>query len=442
MPKLAARWVVPIDAPPIEDGVIEIEGQHIVAVGPRHGADAIDYGNAILMPGLVNAHTHIEYTVLRGFLEDVPFFPWIRTLTAMKARLSEADWKASATLGAMECIASGITTVGDNADARAAAASAVSDTGLRAVIYQETFGIDESQTINDTVAGLESRVGENIAAGGARVHVGISPHALYTIRPALFSALNAWAVEHNMPMSIHVAESVAESDLTLRGQGPFAEMFQKRGIDWPVPLVSPTRYIADMGVLRTGTLAVHCVQQSSEDIEILSSSGASVVYCPKSNAKLGAGIAPLTSWLAPGGLNIAIGTDSAVSNNTHDLFEEMRFGLLVQRAINKDAVAVTAETMLNIATLGGARALGLDAQVGSLTPGKRADIIAIDLGGAHAVPATDPYHALLYTTRASDVIATYVDGELLYDRGRWSRTDTAAVIESATEIRARLSQAD
>ena len=152
---------------------------------------------------------------------------------------------------------------------------------------------------------------------------------------------------------------------------------------------------------------------------------------------------PISSWLAANGLNIGIGTDSAVSNNTHDLFEEMRFGLLMQRAINRDPVAVTAETMLRIATIGGARALGMESLIGTLTPGKHADIIAIDLHGAHATPATDPYSALpAIPVRASDVIATYVDGDLLYDRGHWNTMDAPAILSAATEIRARLSQAD
>ena len=185
-------------------------------------------------------------------------------------------------------------------------------------------------------------------------------------------------------------------------------------------------------------MAVHCVHQTSDDIRLLASTGAAIIHCPKSNAKLGAGVAPLAAWLRTPGLRLGLGTDSAVSNNALNLFEEMRFALLMQRAVREDVEAVTACDVLRMATLGGAEAMGLAHQIGSLTPGKRADLIAVRLDRPHAVPATDPYAALVYAARADDVLFTLCDGEVLYDNGVWPTLEGSAIIIGACAARAKL----
>ncbi len=430
-----ARWVLPISSPPIENGEVVIDGDVIADVRPAtHGPCDADFGDAILMPGFVNAHTHLEYTALRGFLEDVPFFPWIRALNASKAAFDQTDWAVSARLGAIECLAGGITTIGDNTDA-GVTAQVAAETGLRAVIFQEVFGIDHRDDADQQTEALAAKIEALRKLESTRIRIGVSPHAPYTIRPALFARLADYVSAERLPTSIHIAESLAESALMERGDGPFAAMYANRGIEWTVPRCSPTRYTFDQGALTPHALAVHCVQQSSDDIALLAETGAAIVHCPKSNAKLGAGIAPLTEWLAVSGLRIALGTDSAVSNNTLDMFEEMRFGLLAQRAARKDAIAVTARQMVEIATLGGANALGVNA--GSLTPGKRADVIAVSLAGSHATPATDPYSALVYTSRADDVRMTMVDGDVLYRDGAWTNIEVTEVLCKANAMRAK-----
>ena len=273
-----------------------------------------------------------------------------------------------------------------------------------------------------------------------RIRVGVSPHALYTIRPALFAAINEYVQASALPTSIHVAESTAESLLTEQGAGPFAEMYARRGISWQPPRLTPTAYAAQMGALGPNTLAIHCVHQTDADISLLASTGAAVIHCPKSNAKLGAGIAPLARWLRTEGLRIGLGTDSAVSNNSLDLWEEMRFALLLQRAHLEDVEAVTARDMLRLATLGGAEAMGLSAQIGSLTPGKCADLIAVRLDQPHAVPATDPYAALVYSARASDITLTVCGGEIIYDSGAWPTLDKTAIDKNCRAARAKLTQ--
>lgn len=437
----AARWVLPIDAPPIEHGEIVVEGGLLAAVRPRRtpAAECRDFGEAVLLPGLVNAHSHLEYTALRGFLEDVPFFPWVRALTAAKASLTAADWLWSARLGALECAASGITTLGDNTDA-GVTMRVLSESGQRGIVYQELFGIDDREPVAPIMEALGAKIAAHRQYASVRVTVGVSPHALYTIRPALFDALNAYVAAEHLPTSIHIAESPAESLLTEQGIGPFAEMYARRGITWPAPHLTPTEYAAQMGALGPSTLAVHCVHQTPADIALLAETQAAIVHCPKSNAKLGAGIAPLAQWLNTPNLRVGLGTDSAVSNNALDLWEEMRFALLLQRAKLEDAEAVTARDVLRLATLGGAEAMGLSAQIGSLSPGKRADLIAVTLTQPHTVPATDPYAALVYSVRASDVVFTLCDGEVIYDAGRWPTLDKPAIYENAQAARAKLSE--
>ena len=435
----AARWVLPVDAAPIEDGEVVIEDGVIAAVRSARtpASGRRDLGEAVLMPGLVNAHSHLEYTALRGFLEDVPFFPWIRALTAAKAALTPEDWLWSARLGAMECLAAGVTTLGDNTDA-GVTMRVLTETGLRGTVYQELFGIDHREPVAPILASLRVKIAAHRRLASGRVSVGVSPHALYTIRPALFAALDGYVAGEGLPTSLHIAESGSESALTERGEGPFAEMYTRRGITWEAPRMTPTRYAADLGALGPSTLAVHCVHQTLADIALLATTGAAVIHCPKSNAKLGAGVAPLAAWLRTPGLRLGLGTDSAVSNNTLDLFEEMRFALLMQRAATQEVEAVTARDVARMATLGGAEAMGLSHLIGSLTPGKRADLIAVRLDRPHAVPATDPYSALVYTARADDVLFTLCDGEVLYDNGVWPTLDPAAVLTGARQARAKL----
>jgi cytosine/adenosine deaminase-related metal-dependent hydrolase len=435
----AARWALPMDGPPLENAEVIVENGIIGAVRARRtpAAECRDFGNAVLMPGLVNAHSHLEYTALRGFLEDVPFFPWIRALTAAKASLSAEDWLWSARLGAMECAASGITTLGDNTDA-GVTMRVLSESGQRGIVYQELFGIDDREPVGPVMNALQSKIAAHRQYASSRVQFGVSPHALYTIRPALFAALNKYAAANTLPTSIHIAESLAESALTERGEGPFAEMYARRGITWDTPGRTPTQYAASLGALGPSTLAVHCVHQTADDIRLLTETQAAIIHCPKSNAKLGAGIAPLSRWLHTEGLRVGLGTDSAVSNNSLDLWEEMRFALLLQRANLENVEAVTARDVLHLATLGGADAMGLSAQIGSLSPGKHADLIAVSLVQPHTFPATDPYAALVYSARASDMLLTLCGGEVIYDNGVWPTLNQSAIFSGVQSARAKL----
>ena len=420
-----AAWVVTQAGPPIADGEVVVEDGRIAEVRPatRGTGDVRDLGESVILPGLINAHTHLDYTVMRGILEDIEFFPWIRELTMRKMALDPSDWAASAEWGAAEAVAGGITTIADCTDSGAALGGALS-LGLSGVVYQEVFGIDDRLPVEPIVLELEEKVTAlRRAAEGTRVRVGISPHAPYTVRPALFTALGEFARGAKLPVCIHAAESRAEAQLLRSGHGPIAEMLAGRGIGFAPPGNSTVAYFSQLGMLGPRTLLVHGVQLSAADLESARASGTSWVHCPKSNAKLGNGVAPLglmgrgrqPESIRP---RLGLGSDSVASNNTMDMFEEMRFAVLMQRGARRRIDALTAPEALEMSTLGGARALGIDRETGSLEPGKYADLCVVGLDTLHSRPCYDPVSALVYAASARDVVLTMAGGAVLYDAGR------------------------
>ncbi len=458
---LRAAWIMPIAGPPIENGEVVIVGDHIAAVRAADGppdADTIDLGAAIVLPGLVNVHTHLDYTVMRGLLEDIPFFPWIRELTARKAVLTWDDWVASATWGAAEALAGGVTTIGDCTDSGAAFWGAKA-LGLGGIIYQEVFGIDDRDPVAEIVAGLQGKMARMRAEiGDARLTVGISPHAPYTVRPELFRALAALADAESLPVCIHAAESQAEAEMLRSGTGPIAEMLARRGIVWDTPGMGAVAYLDSLDIVGPRTLLVHGVQASASDRALVRARGAAWAHCPKSNAKLGNGVAPLgilgrprrpDAHAVPPDIvsddeiagKIGLGSDSVASNNTMDLFEEMRFAVLLQRGARHRIGALTAREVVEIATRGGARALGLEQEIGALEPGKRADLCVVGLDDLHNAPAFDPYNALVYAARASDVRLTFLGGRCRYDRARGPSLEARFSGLDLAPIRAGLSAA-
>jgi 5-methylthioadenosine/S-adenosylhomocysteine deaminase len=442
--RLRANWVVPVDMPPIRDGEVHIENGEITWVGKASGREpTADFRMSAILPGLVNVHAHLEYTVMRGLLEDIEFFPWIRTLTALKAHLSLEDWIASASLGAGEMLAGGITTVADASDA-GAALTAILTSGQRGIVFREVFGIEKEPSVEQTLSVLKRRLGDmrlQVERHHAqdRVTVGVSPHAPYTVRPQLVRALAAYCGEHDLRQTIHVAESPAETQLIREGSGEFAQMFARRNIAWEAPGTSPVRHVADCGGFEAPTLAVHCVHADAADAALLREKGVSVAHCPKSNGKLGAGFAPVR-MLLDAGVTVGLGTDSVAANNGADLLEEMRYAVHVARAREHTTRALTAREALYMATLGGATALGLQDQVGGLRRGKRADLCVVRLDGLHVTPAADddPISAIVYGARASDVLLTMVDGRVLYESGNFIMLDIGHLRAAVTEIRRRL----
>jgi 5-methylthioadenosine/S-adenosylhomocysteine deaminase len=440
---LRANWVLPIEGEPLPNGEVVVEQGQIVEVRPQQGTrkanDVIDLGDAILMPGLVNAHCHLEYTALRGLDDRVPFFAWIRALVELKAQMPAELWLPSAMLGAAECIASGITFIADNTDS-GVSAEVLARAGLRGRVYQELFGIgkepdDETllHALGEKLTALRQTLEKYEATG--RVSLGISPHAVYTVRDSLLKAAFRYAQEQNLPLSIHASESSEEVALTRSGSGPFAEMFAQRGIDYLPPRVPPVEYLRQNGVLTPTTQLVHCVRVEPYELRFIAETNASVAHCPRSNARLLTGVAPIYE-LRRRGVRVGLGTDSVVSSGNFDLFEELRFGALVQRAH-----AYTAQPSwrdwVAIATLEGARSLGVEDQIGSLVPGKRADIIALRTNRLAFSQMPDPYAALVLIARSEDVALTMVDGIILYQDGTWRTLEPDKIRAKVSELLAQ-----
>ena len=258
------------------------------------------------------------------------------------------------------------------------------------------------------------------------VQVGVSPHAPYSVSAELFSAVAEYARVEGLPVAVHIAESAAEQRLVADGDGPFAEALQARGIATPARGGSPVALLEHTGLLQLAPLLIHCVRADASDIERIRAAGARVAHCPVANARLGHGVAPVPEML-DAGVTVGIGTDSVASNNRLDLLEEARIAQLVQRTRLLSATVLPAHRLLTLVTIDGARALGLEDRIGTLDPGKDADLCGISLAGAHARPVLDPVAALFMSARAPDVMLTVVRGRVIYRSGVHCTQDVQAL---------------
>ncbi|HZS61051.1 MAG TPA: amidohydrolase family protein [Gemmatimonadaceae bacterium] len=398
MSRYHARWVVPIHTAPIENGTVVVEGRKIAWVGPRREAPKgdrdVDLGDAVLLPGLVNAHTHLELTAMRGFLEGLDFVQWIRTLTAARAAvLDEAQMLDSARLGIAEGLQAGITTYADTCSS-GVAIQAMRDLGVRGIMYQEVFGPAPEQR-DAAMAGLAAAIDRLRPLESDLVRLGVSPHAPYTVSDDLMIDASAYAVRHRMPVAIHLAESREEIAFLREGEGPFAQALRARGIDVVRRSHSPVHWLVEMGVMMAHPLLIHCVQVDADDISFIGEWSCPVAHCPASNAKLGHGIAPIREMLGKD-VVVGLGSDSVASNNAMDLLAEARQAVLTQNAAMGRPDALGARQVLRLATMGGAQALGLAGQIGSLEAGKDADLAAFPLDSLRAMPVFDPEIALVF----------------------------------------------
>ena len=441
----SAAWLLPVTRTPIRDGSVLVDERGIIrAVGARadvHAGDdvaRVELGECVLLPGLINVHAHPELAAMRGLLEDLPFHEWIPTLRRVKdrANLEAADYDAAARWTCLEAIAAGITTLGATEDS-GAALHALRETGMRGIVYREVFG-PAPPTAGAALQALREKVDAMRAAASDLVHIGVSPHAPYTVSDELFRLVAAYAATESLPVAVHAAESEAEALLVSRGDGPFAAGLRTRGIATPPRARSTFALLDRTGILATQPLLIHCVRVDEQDIARLADTGARVAHCAVANGRLGHGIAPVIELLEAG-VAIGLGTDSVAANNRIDILEEARVAQLAQRMRLGSAGALPPERLLRLATLDSARVLGLDHRVGSLEPGKDADLCAIRLAALHIVPVHDPVAALFFSARASDVVLTVVRGNVLYrDGAHLTLVDAGALRARIEHMAARL----
>jgi len=428
----SARWVVPVSATPIEHGAVAVEGQRIAGIGtqaeivaryPKFNVDSL--GEAIIFPGLVNIHTHLELTAMRGYLEkeESDFFAWLRKLTVARLELmTPDDIRVSATWGACEAARAGITCVGDASDSGMMSMMALRDVGLRGVVYQESFGPD-ARLAHENFEKLKTKVHELRTIESELLRAGVSPHAPYTVCGPQLELIAGFARDEQLPLMMHAAESAAEDQLVREGCGAFADGLARRAIEWKAPGVSTIQYLKQVGVLDVQPLLAHCIRVDDRDIETLRETGSKVAHCPKSNAKLGHGRAPFARFLESG-IAVGFGSDSVASNNTCDILEEARFATLMARA---GGGLVPGADALRVATFGR-----------GLSEGVLADLTVVSLTGVHQLPSYDPIATLIFASSGRDVILTVVAGREVYRNGRVSNVDEDRLRARMFEISHRL----
>ncbi len=439
---LKADWVATVASEPIRDGAVLVRGDIIGDVGKfddmigKYPSEELrDFGRAAVIPGFVNSHSHLDYTIWRTAFEKLSFFRWIAALgKTSSAGLAFSDFYSSALLGAAESISSGITTVADTT-LSGASFKAISETGLRGVVYREVFDVRRSTA--SALSDLKVNIDEISHKATDRVTVGVSPHSPYTVSSRLFREVKSFADERDLPICVHLAETESEADLLLRGKWDKRLITRAIGVKIERFGLSPARYLDFLGVLGRRSLLVHCIHLGDSDIELLSERGCPVAHCPRSNAKLAVGVAPLASF-ASKDLRVGFGTDSAASSGTLDMFEEMRFAVMIHRASAMDVKALDAERAFRMATIGGADALGIEDKVGSIEVGKRADLAVIDLSSEKFFPGASLYSMLVYSASAGDIVFTMVDGKTLFDRGEFPDLDLERVKFESTGVRQKI----
>ncbi|MGE5529951.1 MAG: amidohydrolase [Patescibacteria group bacterium] len=397
----------------VENGVI----LHVGTIPPGWTPnERIDAGGRIVIPGLVNAHTHAAMTLLRGYADDLPLQEW----------LSEKIWPAEAgltgehvywgtLLAALEMLRTGTTTFADMYFRTDDVARAVEESGMRAALSYGMIGLDPAKAERELAMGLDCALRLRGAAGG-RLTAMLAPHAPYTCPDGFLREAIAAAAGHDLAIHIHVSETEREN----------REMLSRTGR-------TPTAHLAELGLFTRPVLLAHGVWLTAEDIGILARAKAGVAHCPGSNLKLASGIAPVAGLLRAG-VPVGLGTDGAASNNNLDLWREIHLAALVHKVREGDATAVPAQAALRMATSGGAACLGLSAAIGAIAPGYRADLIMVDLDRLHLTPLHNAVSHLVYAAEGFDVTDVMVDGRFLLRRGEFIHLDAERVRREAGRL--------
>jgi 5-methylthioadenosine/S-adenosylhomocysteine deaminase len=430
---ITARWVVPVEpaGSVLEDRAVVVREGRIVALMPAEEARlaysatrSVNLPAHVLLPGLINLHTHAAMTLMRGLADDLPLMEWLNDhVWPAEAKHVCPDFVYDGTLLACaEMLKGGVTCFNDMYFFPEHAARAALDAGMRAALgmicieFPTSYASDAQDYLRKGLAVRDRYRGEPLLS------FCLAPHAPYTVSDRSFEQIAIYAGELDVPIHMHLHETEDEirESVTRFGVRPLARMHR-------------------LGLLGPGLIAVHAVHLTEHEIDLLAMQGASVAHCPSSNLKLASGIAPITRF-AERGLNTGLGTDGAASNNRLDLFEEMRLAALLAKAASGRASSVPAQSALHMATLGAARALGLDDSLGSIAPGKLADLIAVNLDTISLSPVYHPISHLVYAAAREDVSHVWVAGRLLLDQGRLTGLDEGQLRAKARGWQTRIAE--
>lgn len=410
-------------SPELIFGDLGIEGSAIAFVGAKPDSfkpdRVMDASGSIVMPGLIDAHTHIAMSLMRHYADDLPFWNWLfERIIPIEGKLTDRYVYDGSMLSLVEMIRSGITCFADMYFNMNAVAQATLESGLRANLSRGLSyeGPGSLSKLDDTRAFHAQWQGR----GEGRIRVDVGPHAIYTCPPDFLKKAVDLAGELDARIHIHLSESRKE----------VADCRSEHG-------KSPIALVRELGLFACKTYAAHCVHLDDEDIAILKDHDVAVINNPASNLKLGNGFAPVGKLLAAG-VCLGLGTDGSASNNNLNMFEEMNLAALVNKGVSEDPTSVSAYTALRMATIGGARALGLDDLTGSIKAGKKADIILVDAQAPHFYPRNSVSAALVYAAQASDVKTVFCDGVLLMDDRKLVSLDEGRICARAQESAAAM----
>jgi len=400
----------------IENGALAIKNGKITFIGKSASATNIEAETRInakgkvAMPGLINCHTHVPMTLFRGIAEDQPLDTWLKeTIWPLEAKLSPEDVYVGALLGCLEMIKNGTTCFADMYFHEDMVAKATEKSGLRAVLAEGIIEAGNKILGKKMLHKSASFAKRFHGYANGRVRTMLGPHAAYTCSPALLKKISERASELNVGVHLHLAESKA--------------MFKEYGS-------SEVEFLDKIGFLKSHVLAAHCINLSSKDMHILSKRGVNVVHVPVANMKLGLGVAKIKDLLDLG-VNVSLGTDGPASNNSLDMFETLKIAALLQKLAYQDPTVMPAYEVLKMATINGAKALGIGESMGFLEVGKKADIVLIDLSKPHLKPLHNIYANIVYSARGSDVDTVIVDGKILMENRQVKTLDEQAIMEKA-----------
>lgn len=408
----------------LTDASLAIAGGRIAAIGPTAemrkqwlAREILEYQDMLLLPGLINAHTHAAMTFLRGLADDLPLMEWLeKSVFPVESRLRPEIVRLGSLLGYAEMLATGTTACIDMYIFEDAVFEAAEIAGLRCMGGEAVFVFPSAAFMDYRGALFKTRELAERYSSHARLKVAVNPHSVYTTTPEILRECRKLALDASLPVHIHLAETEAETRRCLAATG-----------------MRPVEWCAHMGLFEARAVCAHMVDITEAEMTLLAEKGAVAVHNPASNMKLASGVAPVSSMLGAG-LPVALGTDGPASNNTLNMFREMSLAALVAKLSTGDPAALPAQAVLDMATLGGARAFG-DSALGSLEVGKAADCVALDMRYPNFAPLHNPVSQAVYSTSGYECAMTMVGGEILYRDGKYTRFDYAGLREEIASLR-------